>query len=891
MLQRLRHQRFLVVIGDSGSGKSSLINAGLLPRLDESSLFPPGYWLVRNMRPGNQPLQALVQALDADLADLAARATPDLNLNLSLSLANLLKAHPPAGHLLLVVDQFEELFTQAGRLEQSQFIAALQTLRAAEACALVLAIRGDFFYTDLMETALWPVPQAERLEVAPLSREALADAIVKPAATQGVYLEPRLVDRLLADAAEERGVLPLVQEALVQLWAKMDGRLITLAAYEQLGGGRSGLAAALETKANATLAELARLSPQHEIIARRIFLRLVQFGEGRADTRRQQPEAALRSCDDDPAAFDETLKRLAENRLLTLSGEAGQDTRVDIAHEALFTGWPALKDLVRDRRQPEQARRRLEEWADNWEERRRDPKALLNAVELSQAEEWLSSPAAAELGRSAGLTELAVASHSAIEAAEQEKEATRQRELAQAQALAEEQRQRAEAEQARARDQARSARRLRGLAAVLVMVAALAVAASALALRQANLVSAREFSARADERLEVNDNHTAILLALHAHQLVSTEGADLLAQAPFLLEETPATALGRHTDVVNGLAWRLDGKALASSGLDGRVVVWEEQGDQWQAVAEPAPAGGFVTGIAWQPHAARLAWMSWNSTERLYGVHVWEPAQDAAVFRPIGQAISRALAWNPQGAELAVGIPGGRVEFWDGTTLESRDSWSLPTCDARSYDAAALVWDHAGRRLAVVAYDGRLVIRDRQTAEEIVFDASTWGDVRNIAWDPQQSRLAVAVSTDAGVVFWDGRAVQPAPGLGEYLFGRTGQGGYHGSPVSLAWRPDGAVLAVGTSQEEVILWDLEHRAALNTLQTFAPVLAWHPEGRLLAIGTNDGYVLLWDPDCAGRGARAAHHGPDHVEFGYLGRKNSGRGHIGCEDAGGSHAGR
>ena len=461
MLQRLRHQRFLVVIGDSGSGKSSLINAGLLPRLHESTFFPPGYWLVRTMRPGSQPMQALAQVLGADLADPAQ------------ALTGLLAAHPPAGRLLLVIDQFEELFTQAGRPEQSQFIAALQALRAAEVCALVLAIRGDFFYTDLTDTALWPVPPAERQEIAPLRGDALRDAIEKPAARQGVYLEPALVERLLADAAEERGALPLVQEALVQLWAKMDRRLITLDAYRQLGGERSGLAGALETKANATLAELAHLSPQHETIARRIFLRLVQFGEGRADTRRQQPEAALRSCDDDPAVFDETLKRLAENRLLTLSGEAGQDTQVDIAHEALFTGWPALKDLVRERRQPEQARRQLEDWAANWVERGRDPKALLNAVELSQAEEWLSSPAAAELGHSADLRELVEASRAALTAAEQAQKAARQRELAQAQALAEEKTQAAQ----------RLRRRNRVLGAALVLAAVVAVVAGVLFVR------------------------------------------------------------------------------------------------------------------------------------------------------------------------------------------------------------------------------------------------------------------------------------------------------------------------------------------------------------------------------------------------------------------------
>ncbi len=837
MLQRLRHQRFLVVIGDSGSGKSSLLNAGLLPRLPESSFFPSGYWCVAALRPGSQPLRALAQALGAD---------PTLDFNRSLD--SLLAAHPPARRLLLVVDQFEELFTQAGRSEQVAFVAALQTLRAAETCSLVLAIRGDFFYTDLMETALWPVPPAERLEIAPLRGEALAAAIERPAAAQEVYLEPRLVERLLADAAEERGALPLVQEALVQLWARMDGRLLTLAAYERLGSGHSGLAAALETKANATLVELARRSPRHEVIARRIFLRLVQFGEGRSDTRRQQPEDALRSNDDGPAAFDETLKHLAENRLLTLSGEAGQDTRVDIAHEALFTGWPALRDLVREQRQPEQARRRLEDWAANWLARNRDPKALLNALELGQAEEWLASPAAAELGYSTALTELASTSRAALAAAEQEKEAARQRELAQAQALAREQEQRAEAERARASDQARSARRLRGLASVLIMVAALAVVASFLAWRQANLVSARQIGAQSSTLFKERNYLTATLLALHANQLSRTEGVEVLAQAPFVLGETPVTALGRHTDAVYNLAWRPDGKALASAGADGRVVVWEEQSGQWQAAAEPAPPGGIAKGVAWQSDGKRLAWIAWNSSDRVYGVRFWDAEHETIAFKPIGQALPGPLAWAPQGTELALGV-GGQVGFWDTTTLAPQGVWSLPEHQPFT-EVVTLAWEHSGRLLAAILYSGHAVIRDQQTNREVEFDTATWGDVRSAAWDTQQPRLAVAVGN--GVVLWDGAAIQELPGVSEYLDGRAGQG-YHGSVVGLAWHPTGAVLAMGTGQGEVILWDVQHGELLNTLQThtgYGPALAWHPAGHLLAIGTTEGYVLLWNPDIA-----------------------------------------
>jgi TIR domain/NACHT domain len=346
MLQHLRHQRYLFVIGPSGSGKSSLSAAGLIPQLGQSSYFPLGFWLAREMRPGAQPLHNLAQAIGGDPAQP------------SQAIADLVAATPPAKRLLLVVDQFEELFTHAERAEQSRFIAALRALRMLESCALLIAMRADF-YADLVNSELWPVEPSQRLEIGPLRGEALRRAIQQPAQDKGVYLEPGLLERLLADAADEPGVLPLIQETMVLLWGEMHRRLLTLGDYERLGGEeRSGLAVAMATKADATLAEL---STEQKPIAQRIFLRLVQFGEGRPDTRRQQPVTELRTASDDPLMFDQTLRHLSDNRLLTLSGEErGADKKADIAHEALITGWPTLRSWLSVRREAEQTRRRLE---------------------------------------------------------------------------------------------------------------------------------------------------------------------------------------------------------------------------------------------------------------------------------------------------------------------------------------------------------------------------------------------------------------------------------------------------------------------------------------------------------------------------------------------------
>src|SRR5579859_2056045 len=440
LLGRLRHERLLLVIGPSGSGKSSLVTAGLLPALARHGSWPPGTWRVRTLRPGAHPRDALVAALGGPPT--------------SATLAAVLAAPPPATRLLLVIDQFEELFAQTDRATQTAWLAALEPLRADPRCTLLLTLRADF-YPDLMTSDLWPVASRERLDIAPLDRTALREAIARPAEQVGVTLEPALIERLLADAADEPGSLPLLQETLVLLWARIEGRLIPLRAYEQLGG----LASALTIRADAVFASLA---PAEQAMARRIFLRLVQFGEGRPDTRRRQPVEALQAVGDDPAMFAQTLAILTENRLLTLGGWQEGGRYVDLAHEALISGWPTLGQWLGERREAELTRRRLEDKGQEWTRLGAAQGGLLDEVELGEAERWLDNADAQELGYSAGLTALVTQSRAALETEAQAQEAARQRELKQAQALA--------AQQERAEeDHSRQASSRAGQSAILLL--------------------------------------------------------------------------------------------------------------------------------------------------------------------------------------------------------------------------------------------------------------------------------------------------------------------------------------------------------------------------------------------------------------------------------------
>jgi len=371
----LRQHSLVVVVGPSGSGKSSLLAAGVLPRLLATEA---GRWLVRTLRPGPGTLRALTDLLGSEGvygSDDRLRGQVDV----------LLATSPPDARLLLVIDQAESLFLLPPGGDRSTLLGLLHRLRGLPRCVVVLALRADYF-ADLMTSVLWPIGPGERVEVAPLRGEALRAAITKPAQDTGVHLEPALVERLLHDAGEEPAALPLLQETMVLLWGLLTRRLLTVPAYEALGGdGRNGLTVALTTRADAVLA---RLSSTQQRIARRICVRSVGLGVGRPDTRQPQTERSLRILGEDPQLFAATLRVLTDNRLVTVSRADGEEPTVELAHEAMIAHWSTLRDWVGESRESEVVRRRIERDAADWRRDGRDAGGLYRRRRLAEALDW-----------------------------------------------------------------------------------------------------------------------------------------------------------------------------------------------------------------------------------------------------------------------------------------------------------------------------------------------------------------------------------------------------------------------------------------------------------------------------------------------------------------------
>jgi formylglycine-generating enzyme required for sulfatase activity len=391
-----RGERAIYVIGPSGSGKSSLVQAGLLHALENGKSLLGRTFAVRKMRPGDRPTERLEKILEGDLS------IPLKAVDVFLS------CQAPAERILVLIDQFEELFTHSCAEEQHRFIAALRVLRDDDRCYFVLALRADF-YGSLMDSALWPeMVGLSRVDIAPLKGAALRRAIIEPALRIGVHVEARLGDRLVADAAGEPGALPLLQETLRMLWERRSHRYLSVEEYEALGDGIRPMEVAVAKRAETAMCEL---NNEQQAIARRVLLRLVSFGEGRTDTRRQVGWDALRSTADSDKSFLLVLQNLVQHRLVTIDGDqAEQGVTVDLSHEALLTAWPKLRIWIDERRDDEQRRRRLEAKVNEWIDRGRGKASLLDSVGLDEAMHWMQSEAPRELGQPLELPALVRAS-------------------------------------------------------------------------------------------------------------------------------------------------------------------------------------------------------------------------------------------------------------------------------------------------------------------------------------------------------------------------------------------------------------------------------------------------------------------------------------------------
>ena len=823
LLEKLKTSRFLAVMGSSGSGKSSLVRAGLIPALRKGAMRGSELWPIRLMTPGAHPLESLAaQIVRLDPKASIHRTLDDLaadprTLHLATTLA--LSDRPVSERVVWVIDQTEEVFTLCqDQVERTQFLDNL--LYAATIpdgrCVVVLTMRADFYPKCAGHPDFCSSVASQQFLVSQMGRDGLRQCIEEPARRVGLEFEQGLVPTMLEEVESQPGALPLLQHALLELWERRRGYMLTLEGHRESGGVQGSIAKRADTVFES-------LNPERQEIARRTFLRLTQPGEGTEDTRRRATMRELRTSEAEANEVEAVVEELADARLLiTSSQENASDAMIDIAHEALIRNWPRLRQWLEEDRASLRVHRRLTEVAIEWERMEREEGFLYRGARLAEAIEWRQQHEAALNDLERQFLDASVA--------------LRDREIAE--------RERERVARERLRRRITIGLGIGLLAAVLL--AGLALLQWRNAEEQRNTAFGRQIAAQAEVTRTGRSNllpHSVLLAVEALQRLRAPEAEQTLRRSLALL----ALPLGRlpHIDFVQGAAFSPDGRLLATASRDRTARLWEASTGKELARLVHDDA---VLSVAFSPDSRILAS---GSSDR--SVRLWDTTSGQEIGRLNHNDVVRAVAFSPDGRILAAADQGGAVRLWDPSNRQEIGRLT------QGADVQTLAFSGDGRTLIATSGDATQPTSPQNLA--FVWDVATTQELARFphvrphrpAGLSPDGRLAITSVDDLVATVWSVTSGQPVVRLD-----------HDDDPVlDVAFSPDGRLVATGTAYGTARIWEattgrpvarLPHDNGVNAV-------VFSSDGRYLATASTDATVKLWDPMLGVEVARMAHESP------------------------------
>ncbi len=772
--------RFLAVVGPSGSGKSSVIRAGLIPALRSGTLAGSDNWFYADMVPATNPIQQLASTLES----IAVDGIPDLYAHLLSDRDALRQAvdqllHGTDSELVLLIDQFEEVFT-LGQSEtiREQFLALIYTAVTTPGSRLrvLVTLRADFYDRPLLYSEFGGLVQRYTRVVLPLSPSEIERAVTMPAKRVGVQVDTDLIAAIIDDVREEPGALPLLQYALTELFEMRQDNRLTLNAYEESGGVVGALARRAEQV-------YIKVPGRFQPLVRQLFLRLITLGEGREDTRRRVALSELRSITRDRDNLDKILDAFGKFRLLTFDRDP--DTRepmVEVAHEALIREWSRLKEWLETMRDDIRLQRVLAASSTEWINANRDHSYLIRGGQLAQYEEWYQK------------TDIALT--------EQEQEFIQT-------SLTQRQRER-NREAAQRRRETRQRRWLAVLSAVAAGVAMVAIGTAIWAFTQ-------QAVAQQERQLAQSARATSDAQAIRAENAVAT-ATIALGQAEVRANELQSIALLSNAQTAQETNPAL---TLALAVAANRIPNAPRQALQtlYQLAYRPGPRAllgqhdGAIFALA--SHENRVASGGEDDLIRL-----WDRDTGEALGTLDGHTDDvLSLDWSRRGEMLLSGAADKLLLVWDADTTTLQQTLTGHTGAVQS-----VALNRDASRAVSGGDDRRVIIWDLAAGEPRHELTGHTGRVRAVAFAPDDSTV-LSGGADNTIYMWDAQS-------GQRLMELTG----HNATVTAITYLNRRSAVSGDGSGRVIIWDLESGLARR-------VVSGH-EGAIWDFATLDGGEFL-----------------------------------------------